>query len=375
MAKRDYYEVLGVEKNASVDDIKKAYRKLAMKYHPDRNPDDKQAEEKFKEAAEAYEVLSNSDKRAKYDRFGHSGLKGGQDFHGFSDVNDIFSHFSDIFGGAFGGGGSIFDDFFGGSAGRSRSGRQRTAGTPGSDLKVTLKLTLEEIASGTTKKIKLKKHKQCESCKGTGAKDSNSYSTCSVCQGTGEVRQVSRSLFGQFVNIQPCSNCSGTGKIISAPCLTCKGEGRVYTETTIKINVPAGVVDNSYMTLRGEGNAGKNGGPAGDIIVVFKELPHEYFVRDGDDIIYELFISYPEAVLGSEVEIPTLNGRAKLKVEPGIQPGKFLKMREKGIQHLNRHGAGDQLVKINIYVPSKVSAKEKDLLKELQQMPNIKVPQ
>jgi molecular chaperone DnaJ len=378
MSKRDYYEILGVSKSASDDEIKKAYRKLAMQYHPDRNPDNKEAEDKFKEAAEAYEVLSDKDKRGKYDRFGHNGLKGGQDFHGFSDVNDIFSHFSDIFGGFGGGagGGSIFDDFFGGAAGssgRSR-GRQRSSGTPGSDLKVTLKLTLEEIATGSTKKIKLKKHKTCGTCNGSGAKDANAFQTCSVCQGAGEVRQVSRSLFGQFVNIQPCQNCSGSGKIISSPCVSCKGEGRQYEESTIKINVPAGVTDNSYMTLRGEGNAGKNGGPAGDIIVVFNELPHEYFTRDGDDIIYDLYISYPEAVMGSEVEIPTLNGRAKLKIEAGIQPGKFLKMRDKGVQHLNRHGSGDQLVKVNIYVPKKVTSKEKELLQDLQKQPNIKVP-
>ncbi len=374
MSKRDYYEILGVEKNASKDEIKKAYRKLAMKYHPDRNPDDKEAENKFKEAAEAYEVLSNDDKRRKYDQFGHSGLKGGQDFHGFSDVNDIFSHFSDIFGGAFGGGGSsIFDDFFGGGS-SSRRGQRRSTGTPGSDLKVTLKLSLEEIASGTTKKLKIKKYNVCSTCGGNGAKDTNSFKTCSVCNGTGEVRQVSRSVFGQFVNIAPCNNCGGRGTVISNPCTTCSGEGRIYGESTIKINVPAGVHDESYMTLRGEGHAGKNGGQAGSIIVVFQELQHEYFVRKDDDIIYELFISYPEAVLGTEVEVPTLNGRAKLKIESGIQPGKYLKMREKGIQHLNSHGAGDQLVKVNIYVPQKVSSNEKDLLKELQKQPNIKVP-
>lgn len=373
MGKRDYYEVLGVGKNASQEEIKKSYRKLAMQFHPDRNPGDKDAEEKFKEAAEAYEVLSNNDKRAKYDRFGHSGLKGGQDFHGFSDVNDIFSHFSDIFGSAFGGS-SIFDDFFGTSSSRTRS-RTRTTGTPGTDLKVTLKLTMEEIATGTTKKIKIKKYINCTVCGGTGAKDSGSFKTCSVCNGTGEVRQVSRSLFGQFVNIQPCNNCGGTGKVISSPCNVCHGDGRIYDESTIKINVPAGVTDNSYMTMRGEGNAGKNGGPAGDIIVVFQELQHEHFVRDGDDVIYDLFISYPEAVLGTDVEIPTLNGKAKLKIEPGIEAGKFLRMREKGIQHLNMHGAGDQLVKVNIYIPKKLSSKEKELLKELQKQPNIKVPE
>lgn len=372
MAKRDYYEVLGVSKTASADELKKAYRKLAMQYHPDRNPDDKDAELKFKEAAEAYEVLNDSQKRAKYDRFGHQGMQGGQDFHGFSNANDIFSHFSDIFGGgSFGGGGSIFDDIFGGGGGQGR--RQRASGTPGQDLKVTLKLTLEEIAAGTTKKVKLKKHTKCSTCNGTGAKDTASYKTCSVCSGAGEVKQVSRSMFGQFVNIAPCTNCSGTGKVIISPCLTCKGDGRVNEETTIKINIPAGVSDNSYMTLRGEGNAGKNGGPAGDIIAIFRELPHEYFIRDEDNIIYELSISYPEAVLGTDVEIPTLNGRAKLKIEAGTESGKFLKMREKGIQHLNRHGAGDQLVKINIHVPRKVNSKEKELLKELDKQPNIKV--
>lgn len=377
MAKRDYYEVLGVSKTATKEEIKKAYRKLAMQYHPDRNPDNKEAEEKFKEAAEAYEILSDDQKRAKYDKFGHAGFQGGQDFHGFSDVNDIFSHFSDIFGGAFGGGGgSIFDDIFGGGGSRSRGGRgtQQRTGTPGSDMKITLKLTLEEIAKGTTKKVKIKRYKTCGVCNGSGAKNQNSFTTCSVCNGAGEVRQVSRSIFGQFVNISACSNCGGTGKIISEPCPACSGEGRVYSEDTIKISVPAGVHDGSYMSLRGEGNAGKNGGPAGDIIVVFQELPHEYFVREGDDVIYDLFISYPEAVMGTEVEIPTLNGRAKLKIEAGIQPGKFLKMRDKGIQHLNSYGSGDQLVRVNIYVPKKINSKERELLKQLNEMPNIKVP-
>ncbi len=370
MAKRDYYEILGLGKNATQEEIKKSYRKLAMQFHPDRNPGDKEAEEKFKEAAEAYEVLSNDDKRAKYDRYGHSGLKGGQDFQGFNNVNDIFSHFSDIFGGAFGGGSSIFDEFF--SSGSSRGGRQRSTGTPGSDLKVTIKLTLEEIASGTTKKVKIKKYNKCETCGGSGAKSNNAFKTCSVCNGTGEVRQVSKSIFGQFVNIAPCNNCNGTGKIISDPCNTCSGDGRVHSESTIKINVPAGVYDNSYMTLRGEGNAGKHGGHAGDIIVIFEELHHEHFTRDGDNVIYELFLSYPDIVLGTEVEVPTLNGKAKLKIDAGTQAGKFLKMREKGIQHLNSHGAGDQLVRINIYVPKNLNSKEKELLKELQKMQNFK---
>ncbi|MFA8343594.1 MAG: molecular chaperone DnaJ [Rhodothermaceae bacterium] len=374
MAKRDYYEILGVSKTASDEELKKSYRKLAMQYHPDRNPGDKEAEEKFKEAAEAYEVLSDSQKRAKYDRFGHQGMRGGQDYHNYSNFEDIFSNFSDIFGGAFGGGGgSIFDDFFGGGRGSSRS-RQRAQGTPGSDLKVTLNLTLEEIANGTAKTIKLKKYKKCTSCNATGAKDANSYQTCPTCQGAGEIKQVSRSLFGQFVNIQPCNHCNGSGKIITQKCTSCKGEGRIQDDSTIKISVPAGVMDNSYMTMRGEGHAGKNGGQPGDIIVIFNEKPHEYFRRDGDNIVYDLFLSYPEAVMGTEVEIPTLSGRAKLKIESGTQPGKYLKMTGKGIKHLNGHGTGDQLVKIDIHIPKKVSSKEKEMLKELQKQPNIQVP-
>jgi len=371
MNKRDYYEILGVAKNASEDELKKAYRKLAMKYHPDKNPGNKEAEESFKEAAEAYEVLSNDEKRAKYDRFGHNGLRGGQDFHSYQNVNDIFSNFSDIFGGGFGGS-SIFDDLFsGGSSGRSR---QQQSGTPGSDLKVTIKLTLEEIASGTTKTVKIKKYDQCSDCSGTGANSSSGFKSCTVCNGSGEVREVSRSIFGQFVNISVCSNCRGTGKIISDPCKTCSGDGRSYKESKVKVNVPAGVNNNSYMTMRGEGNAGKNGGRSGDIIVVFHEEEHPYFVREGDDLIYDLFLTFPEIVMGTSVEIPTITGRANLKVESGTQHGKFLKMRGKGIQHLNQHGSGDQLVRINIHVPTKVNSKEKDLLKELGKMPNIGNP-
>ncbi len=363
MSKRDFYEVLGVEKSASKEELKKAYRKLAMQYHPDRNPNDKDAEEKFKEAAEAYEILSNDEKRQNYDRYGHAGLRGsGQ---GFTDINDIFSHFSDIFGG-----GSIFDDFFGGGQ-RSRS-RRRTGGTPGSDLRVTLQVTLEEIAEGTSKKIKIKKHVKCDICNGTGAEAGTSKTTCPVCHGSGEVKTVSRSVFGQFVNIATCNNCNGEGTVIDKPCKKCMGDGRVQEEVTVKIDAPAGVSEGNYMTMQHEGNAGKRGGPNGDLIVIFKEVSHEYFVREGDDILYDLFVSYPEAALGADVEVPTLNGKAKLKLDSGTPSGKLLKMKDKGIKHLNHSGRGDQIVRVNIAIPKKLTAREKELLKELMESQNIK---
>ncbi len=365
MTKRDYYSVLNVDRNASKEELKKAYRKLAMMYHPDRNPDDKEAEEKFKEAAEAYDVLNNDEKRAKYDRFGHDGVRT-SDFgsSGFTDVNDIFSHFSDIFGGS-----SIFDDIFGGSTQR---GRRRGAGSPGADLRINLKLTLEEIASGITKIIRIKKQVTCNRCNGTGADKSTSLKTCPVCNGLGEVKSVSRSVFGQFVNITTCHNCDGEGRVIDVPCTKCMGDGRYQDEKMLDVNVPAGIHEGSYMTLRGEGNAGKRGGEVGSIIVVFEEIPHKYFVRSENEIIYNLFITYPQAVLGAEVEVPTLNGKAILKIDAGTQPGKLLKMRGKGIKHLNSSGAGNQIVKVNVAVPQKINSKEKDLLKQLSEMPNIK---
>ncbi|NWG28319.1 MAG: molecular chaperone DnaJ [Ignavibacteriaceae bacterium] len=366
MTKRDYYEVLGVTRNATKEEIKKAYRKMAMQYHPDRNPGDKSAEDKFKEAAEAYEILSNDEKRNNYDRFGHEGVRGGGfGSEGFSSVNDIFSHFSDIFGGS-----SIFDEFFGSSQ-RSRS-RRRGAGTPGSDLRVTLKLTLEEIAAGTSKKLKIRKQVKCSDCNGTGAQAGTSLKTCPVCNGAGEVKTVSRSVFGQFVNITACHNCYGEGQVVDSPCRKCSGDGRVEDEVTIKIDVPAGVEDGNYMTLQGEGNAGKRGGQPGDIIVVFQEIPHEHFIREKYDIVYNLFLTFPQAALGADVEVPTLNGKALLKIDPGTQPGKLLKMKGKGIKYLNYSGSGDQIVRINVAVPQKLNSKEKELLKQLSEMPNIK---
>ncbi len=366
MAKRDYYDVLGVDRNVTKEELKKAYRKLAMQYHPDRNPDDKTAEENFKEAAEAYEVLSNDDKKSVYDRYGHDGLRSsGGGSAGFSDINDIFSHFSDIFGGS-----SIFDDFFGGSQ-RSR-GRRRGTGTPGSDLRVTLKLSLEEIAAGVNKKIKIRKHVKCNDCSGSGAESGTSTKTCQVCSGSGEVRNVSRSVFGQFVNISTCNNCSGEGVVVDQPCRKCVGDGRVQEEATINIEVPPGVNEGSYMTLRGEGNAGKRNGHPGDIIVVFQELPHNYFSREGDDILYDLYITFTDAVLGTETEVPTLGGKALLKIDSGTQPGKLLKMSNKGIKHLNHSGSGDQIVRVNVEIPKKISSKEKELLKELAKQSSFK---
>ncbi len=372
MTKRDYYEILGIQKNASLEDIKKAYRKLAMQYHPDRNPGNKEAEEKFKEAAEAYEVLGDQDKRTRYDRYGHEGVKQGADFHDWANTNpnDIFNVFNDIFGGGFGG--SIFDDFFGGGNARSRSGA--STGERGSDLKISVKLTLEEIATGVEKKIKIKRQEKCQVCNGSGAKSGSSATPCPTCGGSGELRRATRTMFGQFVNIVPCTNCGGTGKIIKDPCSTCGGAGRINGESTIKVKIPAGVSEGNYLTLRGEGNAGRRGGPNGDLIVVVEEAQHEHFKRDGDDVIFELELSFPEAALGSEVEVPTLTGRAKLKIEPGIQSGKILRMRDKGLPHLNGYGKGDQLVSINIYTPTKLSAKEKELLKELGRAANLKPP-
>ncbi len=365
MAKLDYYQILGVARTATPEEIKKAYRKLALRYHPDRNPGNKEAEEKFKEAAEAYEVLGDQAKRQRYDQFGHEGIRG-TDFRPFNDVNDIFSTFSDIFGG--GAGGSIFDDMFGTQGRRTTRGN---AGSAGSDLKIRLKLPLEEIASGVEKKLKIKKWKRCDTCGGTGARSSGSMATCPVCNGTGEIRQVSRSVFGQFVNIATCQNCGGEGKVIKEPCQTCHGDGRVQGDATIKVQIPAGVSEGNYIPLRGEGNVGKRGGPAGDIIVVIEEEPHTVFTRNGDDVILDLLVSFPEAAIGGDIEVPTLTGRARLKIDPGTQSGRILRMRDKGIPHLNSFGRGDQLVRVNVWVPTTLNAREKQVLKELGESENF----
>jgi len=360
MSKRDYYEILDIGKNASDDEIKTSYRKLAMKYHPDRNPGDHTAEEKFKEAAEAYEVLSNPDKRARYDQFGHQGMRGGYDYHGYSNINDIFSQFSDIFGG-----GSIFDEIFGSGGTRRHSGRHKQRGIQGSDLKINLKLSLEEISEGTEKTLKVKRYEKCSNCGGSGAKGNTGTTDCQPCHGTGEIRHVSRSMFGQFVNIQVCPTCNGEGKIIKDKCPFCEGEGRVKEEATIKVNIPAGVSTGNYIPLREHGNAGIRGGGSGDLIVMIEESEHKHFVREEDDVLFELTISISDAVLGTETEIPVLGGTVMLKIEPGTQPGKILRLRDKGIKHLNHSGRGDQLVYINIFIPNKLTGKEKEMFREL----------
>ena len=364
MTKRDFYEILGVGRNASEDEIKKAYRRLAIKYHPDKNPGNKEAEEKFKEAAEAYEVLHDPEKRQKYDRFGHEGMRN-MGFEGFNNVEDIFSTFGDFFS-DFGLGG--FGDIFGTSSRTHRKARKQS----GSDLEIKLGLKLEEIAAGVTKKIKIKRYVHCDVCGGSGAEPGAGKAACGACGGTGEVRHVSRSIFGQIVSVTPCHTCKGEGHIIKEKCKKCRGEGRIKKDSFINVKIPAGVSSGNYLNLRGQGNAGRRGGGYGDIIVIINELEHEYFQRDGDNIVYDLDISYPQAVIGDEVEVPTLTSKAILEITPGTQGGKILRMRNKGITRLDGYGKGDQLVRVNIYVPKNISQKEKEILETLKLSDNIK---
>lgn len=364
---RDYYEILGVDRSAGAVEIKKAYRKLALEYHPDRNPGDTEAETKFKEAAEAYEVLSDAEKRARYDRFGHAGVRGnggaGPGGQGFQDISDIFNAFSDIFGG-----GTIFDEVFGAQGRGGRGGRRQ--GRPGSDLRIKLPLTLEEIAEGSEKKIKVRKQVACEVCAGTGAEEGEAgYATCPTCQGMGEIRQVSRSVFGQFVNVRPCPNCQGEGRIIEKRCRACGGEGRQRGEETIPIAVPPGVLEGHYLTIRGAGNAGLRGGPPGDIRVEIEEVPHEDFTREGLDIYHDVYLSFPDAALGTEIEVPTLKGRARLQVDPGVQSGKILRMRERGLPELNGTRRGDQMVRLHVWTPRRLSDEDRRTLERLRESP------
>ncbi len=368
MAKRDYYDILGVSRGADADEIKKAYRKMAIKYHPDKNPGDKQAEENFKEAAEAYEVLSNAEKKARYDQFGHAAnahsASGGGGYGGAGmNMEDIFSQFGDIFGG-----GSPFDGFFGG--GRQSGGGRRVQ--RGSNLRIKVRLTLEEIANGTEKKIKVNKQVSCKTCEGTGAKDRTSVQTCKTCGGAGAVRRVTNTILGQMQTTSTCPTCNGEGSIVTAKCTTCHGEGVTRDEETISINIPAGVSEGMQLSMSGKGNAAPRGGVPGDLIILIEEIPHETLKRDGNNVIYDLHVSFIDAALGTSVEIPTIDGKAKIKIDPGTQGGKILRLKAKGVPEVNSYHRGDQLVHINIWTPKALSREERELLEQLQGSPNFK---
>jgi molecular chaperone DnaJ len=369
MAKRDYYDILGVSKGAAADEIKKAYRKMAIKYHPDKNPGDKEAEENFKEAAEAYEVLSNQEKRQRYDQFGHAAnahsASGGGGYGGAGmNMEDIFSQFGDIFGG----GGSPFDSFFGGG-GRQGSGRKVTRGT---NLRIKVKLTLEEIANGVEKKVKVNKQVICDTCEGTGAKDKSAFQTCKTCGGSGAVRRVTNTILGQMQTTSTCPTCNGEGSVITNKCNVCHGDGLVRGEETISINIPAGVSEGMQLSMSGKGNAAPRGGVPGDLIILIEEIPHETLKRDGNNVIYDLHVNFVDAVLGTSIEVPTIDGKAKIKIEPGTQGGKILRLKSKGVPEVNSYQRGDQLVHINIWTPKVVSREERDVLEKLQASPNFK---
>lgn len=356
--KRDYYEVLGVSRNADAAEIKKAYRKLALQYHPDRNPGDDSAEDKFKEAAEAYDVLSNEEKKHRYDQYGHAGMGSGAGGFGGAgmSMDDIFAHFGDIFG-SFGG-------FGGFSGGGGRSARRVNRGT---NLRVKVKLTLEEVANGVEKKIKVKKYIADPHCQGTGAKDGKSFTTCSTCRGTGQITRVQNTILGAMQTTSTCPACEGEGKIINEKCVHCNGEGVELSEEVISLNIPAGVSDGMQLSLGGKGNAARRGGVNGDLIVLIEEVEHPDLLRDGNDLLYNTFVSFPEAVLGDSVEIPTLEGKVKVKIEPGTQPGKILRLKGKGLPDLNGYGKGDLLVKVNVWIPKNLSREDRDVMENLKE--------
>lgn len=363
-AKRDYYEVLGVSKNASAEEIKKAYRKKAIQYHPDKNPGDKSAEEKFKEAAEAYEVLSDENKRARYDQFGHAGVGGAASggFGGGMSMEDIFSQFGDIFGGHFGGFGS-----FGGFGGSQRGRRV----SRGSDLRVKVKLSLKDILYGVEKKIKVKKYVSCTHCHGNGSDGGHSLSACPTCKGSGVVTRVANTILGQMQTTTTCPTCNGEGQTISQKCAYCNGEGVIRDEEVIAINIPAGVTEGMQLSMSGKGNAARRGGVNGDLLIVVEEEPDPNLVRDENDVIYNLFLSFPMAALGGTVEVPTIDGVAKVKIDPGTQPGKVLRLRNKGLPSVNGYGKGDELIHVNVYVPENLTDKERSQIREMQHSPNF----
>lgn len=367
--KRDYYEVLGVDRKATPDEIKKAYRKMAIKYHPDKNPGDKDAEEKFKEAAEAYDVLSNPEKREKYDQLGHSmgpqgfgGMGGGGGFGGGMSMEDIFAQFGDIFGGgAFGG----FGGFGGATGGRRSRPRQRR----GSDLRIRVKLTLEEIANGVQKTLKIPTFVKCEHCKGTGAKDGVAFATCNTCHGTGRVTRVQQTPFGAMQTEAVCPDCEGEGKVITERCSYCNGQGVERREQQVSFNIPAGVSDGMVLTLRGRGNAPVHGGVNGDLLVVIEEVKHPELIRDGNDVIYNLMLDVATATLGGTADVPTIGGRARLKIAPGTQPGKVLRLRGKGLP--SDQGQGDELVNVMVYIPENITPDQRKAFESMQGAPNL----
>jgi molecular chaperone DnaJ len=360
MAKRDYYEILNVKRNATQAEIKSAYRKMALKYHPDKNPGDPTTEEKFKEAAQAYEVLGNEQKRGRYDQYGHAGVEGaaGGFGGGGMTVEDIFSHFGDIFGGGFGGFGG-----FSGSRGRRVN--------KGSNLRVKVKLDLKEVASGVEKKIRVNKYVACKTCDGSGAKDGTAYSNCSMCHGTGQVTRVSNTFLGQMQTTSTCPTCGGEGKTITSKCHVCYGEGIVKETEVVTLNIPAGVAEGMQMSVTGKGNAARRGGINGDLLVVIEEEAHPELMRDGNDLLYYLYLSFPEAALGMTAEVPTVEGKVKIKVEPGTQPGKILRLRGKGLPEINGYGKGDLLVNINVWIPKNLSREETAIMEKLKDSANF----
>lgn len=371
--KRDYYEVLEVTKTATVEEIKKAYRKKAIQYHPDKNPGDKEAEDKFKEAAEAYDVLSNQDKRARYDQFGHAGMSGaagngGPFGGGFGDgmsMDDIFSMFGDIFGGRGGGFGGGFGGFGGGGGSQQRRFR-------GSDLRVKVKLTLKEVSTGVEKKFKLKKYVACSHCHGTGAEGNSGSETCATCHGSGSVIRNQQTILGTMQTRVTCPTCGGEGKIIKDKCKACGGEGIEYGEEVVTVKIPAGVAEGMQLSMSGKGNAGKHNGVPGDLLILVEEEAHPDLIRDENDLIYNLLLSFPTAAMGGAVEIPTIDGKVKVKIEQGTQPGKVLRLRGKGLPSVNGYGTGDLLVNVSVYVPETLNKEEKSALEKLEESKNFK---
>lgn len=363
MSKRDYYEILGVAKNAGEAEIKKAYRQMALKYHPDKNPGNKDAEEMFKEAAEAYEILSNTEKRQRYDQFGHKGVNGAAGGAGGMNMEDIFSHFGDIFGGA-----SPFESFFGGG-GQTRGGKKVNRG---SNLRIKVSLSLEEIAHGVEKKIKVNKFVSCNSCKGSGAQDGASFQKCGTCAGNGQVHRVTNTFIGQMRTTTTCPTCGGEGQTIQNKCKSCHGSGLEHGEEVISINIPAGVGEGMQLTVSGKGNSAERGGIPGDLYIIIEEIKHPHLQRDGNNLLYDLYINFADATLGISTEIPTIEGKAKVKIDAGTQGGKVLRLKGKGLPSVNGYGKGDLFVNVNVWTPQHISSEEKKILEQLKNSPNFK---